>query len=181
MKIFVFLLFFSKIFSQTINPRDFCYKPSECENGSGECITFKCHGKINYECKGFCSTEKFSCQSINLWSTVLRTGEKFNKFVSAIAICPYNEWKAEDVCLDKRKTCSQGLSSEKCECTGKFSFACGNAHCAIDKHGCNQLKKAKASIKKLKINECNIESNTFKDSFLNRLIRVFTHQPGYKI
>jgi len=173
--VFVFILF-SKICSESIKPTDFCIKPSECEKTSDECLNFKCNGNLSYDCKGFCSTEKNSCKSFFIWSSLKNNHSKnLNKFTSKIAKCQKNEWTGQDVCHN-RKMCIKSLKSIECKCTSKYSHVCGNGYCAVDKHGCQKLRKAEKSMKKLKINECiNENTKTRNTTFLNRLISLFSY------
>jgi len=174
MKILIFFLFFSNTFSKTIKPTDFCLKPTECEQTSDECQSYKCLGNISYECKGFCSTGRSSCQSILLWSSIIRSSNTFKKFTSEIRACPKYEWNGQDVCYN-RNMCWNNQKKIECKCSGKFSHQCGDGYCAFNKYGCEKLKNANKNPKKKDIKDCIDEEKTKKSSLYHRLISLFSY------
>lgn len=182
----IFLLFSSNVITSkmTIKPKDFCFKPTHCE--AEECISFKCHGKISYECKGFCAADIYSCQSIRLWSTSLVTAENFEKFAQSIPNCPKYQWKSQGVCHNKNmclevsnmphRMASKGkhiLKAIRCECTGKYSYKCANNnYCAVNKRSCNGFKKVNFTANHTKIKECQIKKKIAHNSMYGQLVSL---------
>jgi len=152
----VFLLILSSI--QCIKVTDFCY-----QNEAGNC---KENNKYIYDCgHGLCATDRYSCQSMKLLSTVKnieKNEEKknyiknnFKLFVSLIKDCnkSFKKYKLNlnDVCL-KREECFKEhgfgiwsilMKPDLCKCKGKYNYRCNKDYCTSDKRACDYLRPKK--------------------------------------
>jgi hypothetical protein len=151
---------------QCIKVTDFCFQIS-INNEVKKCPE---NNKCNYDCgKGLCSINRYSCQSIKLFSVVkdFQRNEKsylfflnnFESFVREIKDCPEPpkyEWNPNDVCLNTKdcmnttiRIWSNLLKPSECKCKGKYNHKCNSDYCASDKRACDYLKKIiRSKIKK---------------------------------
>ena len=162
MKLCLLIILVTFNFTHSIKLNDFCFRKETCE-ASSDCKE-RCYGKFSFKCgHGLCSTNKYNCQSIKLFSIIsghLRNDiqyEEFEKnyqiFLQRIADCPlvdYN-WTANDVCLNS-KSCYYKpnipfrLINKKinlikytdCDCIGEYSYKCDHNFCARHKNACNE-------------------------------------------
>ncbi len=154
----ILLLILTIKLTQSIQEAEFCYKISI----NNEVIKCEENKKYNYDCsEGLCSVDRFSCQSLTLFSTVRKYSRndymyfknKFESFMNEIKECPEPakyEWNPNDVCLNK-KNClntfnhrlwlwtNHKMSESKCK--GKYNIRCNSDYCASDKRACENLKK----------------------------------------
>ena len=167
-KVIGFLLILSSIkLMQSIKANDFCYQISinnkiiiNCEENNHKYI---------YDCgHGLCAIDRYSCQSIKLFSSVknieknevIKTYIKnnFKLFTSLIKDCKKSIKKYKfnliDVCL-KRKDCFKEhgfgiwsilMKPDKCKCKGKYKYKCNSDYCASDKRACDYLRRPKKVI-----------------------------------
>jgi len=161
--IFIFILSI-KLF-QSIKVTDFCYQISI----EKEVIKCKENKRYNYQCfEGLCSVNRYSCQSIKLFSAVkdfqkienhyLFFKNQYESFMKKIKDCtkPLKyKWNSNDVCMNTNdcfKAHGYGIWSilmkpSECKCKGKYNHKCNSGYCASDKRACDYLKK-KTKIKK---------------------------------
>ena len=93
----------------------------------------------------------------------------FKKFKSSIRACQKYERNEQDVCHN-RNMCWKNQKKIDCKCSGKLSHQCGDGYCAVNRDGCEMLRKTEIRTKKIKIKECKAEKN---HSFSDRLILFF--------
>ena len=166
MKEIIFIFILSIKLFQSIKVTDFCYQISI----EKEVIKCKENKKYSYQCfEGLCSINRYSCQSIKLFSAVkdFQRNEKsylfflnnFESFVREIKDCPEPpkyEWNPNDVCLNTKdcmnttiRIWSNLLKPSECKCKGKYNHKCNSDYCASDKRACDYLKKIiRSKIKK---------------------------------
>ena len=157
----IFILILSIKLIQCIKVTDFCFQISV----NNEEIKCKEHYKYNYDCgKGLCSINRYSCQSIKLFSALndFPRNEKsylfflnnFEKFIRIIKGCtkPLKyKWNSNDVCMNTNdcfKAHGYGIWSilmkpDECNCTGKYKYKCNSNLCALNKKACDHLKHKK--------------------------------------
>ena len=157
---FLILILFLKLI-QCIKVDNFCYQISI----NNEIIKCQENVRYNYDCgQGLCSIDRYSCQSIKLFSTVkdLQRNEKsynffqnnFEAFVKIIKDCPdppEYKWSSNDVCM-KTENCFKAygygiwsilMKPDECKCMGKYKYKCNINLCALNKKACDHLKHKK--------------------------------------
>jgi len=110
---FLILILFLKLI-QCIKVDNFCYQISI----NNEIIKCQENVRYNYDCgQGLCSIDRYSCQSIKLFSTVkdLQRNEKSYNF----------------------------FQNNFCKCMGKYRYKCNSNLCALNKKACDHLKHKK--------------------------------------
>lgn len=155
----IFLFFVSIKLIECIKMTDFCFHDI-FQNKIIKCKETK---NYNYECgQGICSIDRYSCQSLKLFSKVKDTqkSEKnyrffenyYEKFLSQIKDCPKTPLKyklnSNDLCLNARD-CFQAIrllwssiiKKGECKCKGKYDYKCDSDYCASDKQACDHLKQ----------------------------------------
>jgi hypothetical protein len=166
MKEIIFIFILSIKLFQSIKVTDFCYQISI----EKEVIKCKENKKYSYQCfEGLCSINRYSCQSIKLFSTVKDIQRiemsyhffknQYESFLNKIKDCTKPskyKWNSNDVCLNT-KDCLQTtfwriwstlLKPGECRCKEKYNYKCNSDYCASDKRACSYLKKnLKAKIK----------------------------------
>jgi hypothetical protein len=162
----IFLFFVSIKLIECIKVTDFCFHDI-FQNKIIKCKETK---NYKYECgQGICSIDRYSCQSMKLFSTIKDT-QKIEKnyrflenyyetFLSQIKDCPTPpkyKWNSNDVCLNA-KDCLKTtlwriwstLLTSQCKCKGKYDYKCNSDYCASNKQACNHLKQiVRSKIKK---------------------------------
>ena len=164
----IFLFFVSIKLIECIKVTDFCFHDI-FQNKIIKCKETK---NYKYECgQGICSIDRYSCQSLKLFSKVKHTQRKENEyiffqnqyetFVKQIKNCPESpkyKWNLNDVCLNT-KDCLQTtfwriwstlLKPGECKCKEKYNYKCNRDYCASDKRACDYLKQTK----KFRIKKC---------------------------
>jgi len=164
---FLFIMFLLFGIIECIKVNNFCYQSSiETNKNCNKRHSFKCSQITN-----LCSIDRYSCQSLTLFSKVKHTQRKENDyiffqnqyeaFIKLIKVCPKPpkyKLNPNDVCLNT-KNCLQTtfwriwstlLKLDECNCKGKYNFKCNSDYCASDKRTCDYLKE----IKNLEIKKC---------------------------
>jgi hypothetical protein len=163
----IFLFFISIKLIECIRMTDFCFQDI-IENKIIKCQETK---NFSYECgQGICSIDRYSCQSMKLFSKVKDTqkNEKnyryfenyYDTFLNQIKDCPAPpkyKWNSNDVCLNARDCFhtirllwSSIIKKGECKCKGnKYNYKCNSDYCASNKQACDHLKQIiRSKIKK---------------------------------